>query len=200
VEKNHPQFKRAEEFILSKLENELAPTLFYHNIQHTLDVLDAAIIIANAEKIPADDIKLLRVAVLFHDAGFIHVYKNHEEKGCEMAMEYLPAFHFTAEQAGLICGMIMATKIPQNPQNLLEEIIADADLDYLGREDVYTIAGYLYDELQIHVKKMSEEEWLRFQVNFLKHHHYYTGFSKTLREPKQQSYMQTLVKEIQAGQ
>ena len=200
MEKNHPEFEKAEEFILSKLENELSPTLFYHNTQHTLDVLDASIKIAHAEKIPAEAIKLLRVAVLFHDAGFIHVYKNHEERGCELVMEYLPGFHFTQEQVELICGMIMATKIPQNPQNLLEEIIADADLDYLGRDDVYTIAGYLYDELKIHVKKMSEEEWLRFQVNFLKHHHYYTGYSKKLREPKQQSYMEALVKEIQARQ
>ena len=33
-----------------------------------------------------------------------------------------------------------ATKIPQTPLTKLEEIICDADLDYLGREDFFEIS------------------------------------------------------------
>ncbi|HEX8333147.1 MAG TPA: HD domain-containing protein, partial [Segetibacter sp.] len=128
-----PDYKKAEDYIMKRLRNELSATLYYHGYHHTQDVMNAAIKIAAAEKIAPKDERLLRVAVAFHDAGFIYVYKGHEMKSCEMAREALPALKFTDEDLRKICGMIMATKIPQQPTNLLEQIIADADLDYLGR-------------------------------------------------------------------
>ena|ERR1700722_2295494 len=196
MEKKHPEFEKAEVFILSALEDGLSPLLSYHNVHHTLDVLDAAMKIAAAEKISSEDIKLLRVAALFHDAGFIHTYRDHEKKGCEMAKEYLPSFQFTEQQIDIICGMIQATKIPQDPHTKLEEVIADADLDYLGREDVYSIAQTLFDEFKIHGLVNSAEEWNPFQLNFLKQHRYHTAYSIKSREPAKQLYMQELTKKI----
>src|ERR1041385_5974927 len=140
-------YSAAENFILKKLESELPKNLTYHGVHHMFDVLNAALeIAANEGIINPEDLKLLRVAVLFHDAGFIHVYKGHEEIGCEMAKEFLPKFGFNEEQIKKICGMIKATKLPQEPRTHLERIIADADLDYLGRDDFYPIAKTLFDE------------------------------------------------------
>ena len=127
------KFSPEEKDILAQLENGLSNTLYYHGLHHTRDVFNAALKIAANEKLSATEIKLLRIAVLYHDAGFTVSYKNHEERGCKMAKKNLPAFGYTSEEIDMICGMIMATKIPQNPHTLLERIICDADLDYLGR-------------------------------------------------------------------
>lgn len=191
-----PNFKGAEDFILAKLKQELSPTLTYHGYHHTLDVLDAALKIAAAENSSDEEIKLLRIAVLFHDAGFIYVYKNHEEKGCEMAREILPGFGFDEQQIDVIAGMIMATKISRAPTTKLEEIISDADLDYLGREDVYPIAQTLFEELKVHAGLTDTKEWNNTQVNFLNNHHYYTPYAINLREPKKKIYMEGLQKDL----
>jgi HD superfamily phosphodiesterase len=195
-ESTDPQYERAEAFILAKLKAELSPSLPYHGLHHTLDVLDAAGKIADAEKISDEEKKLLRVAVLLHDAGFIYVYKDHEEKGCGMANEYLPGFGFSPEQIDIICGMIRATKIPQDPKTKPGQIIADADLDYLGREDVYPIAQTLFAELKMQGILTDEKEWLAFQVSFLKKHHYHTDYSKNLREGRKQQYLEELLLKI----
>jgi len=192
----YPEFKKAEAFIISKLEEELSPMLFYHNKDHTLDVLQTAMEISKTESISDDEKKLLRVAVLFHDAGFLYVYDHHEEKGCEMAHQYLPGFDFSEKQIEAICEMIMATKIPQKPKTKLDRIIADADLDYLGREDVLIIAQKLFNELRTYSLLTDAKQWIPFQVDFLKEHRYFTDYSKNLREPNKKLYLATLMKKL----
>ncbi|MFT3681971.1 MAG: HD domain-containing protein [Ferruginibacter sp.] len=189
-----PDFKKAEAFILDSLKNELSSDLHYHGVHHTIDVMDAAMKIAAFEKLPAANTAILRIAVAFHDAGFIYTYQGHEEKGCEMAREFLPAFGFNKNQIDLICSMIMATKIPQNAKTILEKIICDADLDYLGRDDVQDIAQTLYEELKLHSKVKDERSWDETQIHFLRNHHYHTAYSAKYRSGNKHAYLEALVK------
>ncbi|MEO6187640.1 MAG: HD domain-containing protein [Ginsengibacter sp.] len=189
-------FSPAEEFILKKLKTELPENLCYHGFHHTLDVLEAAMKIAESENLDAEEIKLLRIAVLYHDAGFITVYKDHEERGCEMARENLKSFDFTYDEIEIICGMIMATKIPQNPKTKLEKIICDADLDYLGRNDFYNIAKKLFEELFSLEMVKNEQEWNTVQRTFLEKHRYYTRYSQDEREPQKHKYLSEIVKKV----
>lgn len=189
-----PDFKGAENFIITRLNNELSPTLTYHGPHHTADVMNAAMQIVQTENLMAEEISLLRLGAAFHDAGFIYVYKDHEEKGCDMAKEILPSFGFSEKQIEIICGLIMATKIPQTPKNKLEEIICDADLDYLGRDDAYAIAQSLFDELKVHADLTDEKKWNDIQISFLKNHEYHTGYSRRLRKPGKQKYLEELLK------
>ena len=128
-------YKSIEDFILKKLKKELPADLYYHGVQHTQDVVKAVEFIASQEKINQEDLFLLKVAALYHDSGFIHIYKQHEEESCQIAKADLPNWGLTENQIALICGMIMATQIPQQPYTPLENIIADADLFYLGSND-----------------------------------------------------------------
>jgi hypothetical protein len=88
--------------------------------------------------------------------------------------------------------MIMATRIPQTPHNLLEEIIADADLDYLGRDDFWTIGNKLFTELQMYSIIQTEDEWNRLQIKFLEQHHYFTRTAIETRKQKKDEYMAIL--------
>ena len=189
---NGPRYQAAEQFMLDRLSKELPSSLYYHGYHHTHDVMDAAMVIASAENTSEEQRSLLRIAICFHDAGFIYVYKEHEAKGCELAKEILPGFGFNAEQIEQVCGMIMATRVPQDPHNLLEDIICDADLDYLGREDVYAIAQTLFEELKVHANLTDPKTWNDIQVNFLSRHHYHTRFSQEYRQPKKEEYLKKL--------
>ena len=178
------RFKEAEKFILAKLKKELPKNLTYHSLGHIKDVFHAAKDLAKLEKVTGEDLTLLLTAVLFHDSGFLIQQKEHERVGCEIARKHLPEYDYTAEQIDTICGMIMATKIPQDPHTKLEQIICDADLDYLGRDDFFDIGNKLCDELFMYGIISTENEWNKLQIRFLEQHHYFTFSSKKLRKAK----------------
>ncbi len=179
----------AEKFITEKLKAEMPSNLTYHNLDHIEDVLESALTIAKSENISEDDINLLRVAALYHDAGFIHSYKDHEQLGCQLAKESLPQFGFSDDQIDSICAMIMATKIPQSPQYLLDRILCDADLDYLGRDDFYEIGNRLFIEMKDRGFIETEREWNLTQKVFLENHRYHTAYSIKNREAKKQEHL-----------
>lgn len=187
-------YPAAKYHIVKKLNEELAQNLYYHGFHHTIDVLNAAIMIAEVEDVRGDELTLLKTGALFHDCGFLNTYKDHEEAGCEIAKEVLPGFDYNPEQIEVVCGLIMATKIPQTPKTPLEEIICDADLDYLGREDFEFIASSLYRELTENNLISNEQDWNRLQVKFLTNHKYFTFFSKRLREKPKQYHLNQIQK------
>jgi HD superfamily phosphodiesterase len=192
-------FPAAQKFILKKMEEELPGHLFYHGLHHTRDVFSAAVLIAKEEGITsATELSLIKTASLYHDSGFTIDYQNHEESGCDLARKTLPEFGFTPDEIEIVCGMIMATKIPQSPKNKLEEILCDADLDYLGRDDFYEIGDTLFSELKFYNKVKDEQQWNKIQVSFLNSHQYYTNFGKTYREEQKQVYLRDLIKVIEA--
>ena len=187
-------FTSIKQPILSRLENELDPRLGYHNITHTLDVLEQAEVLAKQEKVTdKHDLLLLKIAAVFHDSGFLFVYKGHEEKGCEIASDSLRNV-FSEEDIKKVCGMIMATKIPQSPNTLLEQIICDADLDYLGRNDFEPISRNLYKEFIVFKIIPEDIIWDHIQIKFFESHHYFTGTSVSKRNEKKLKHLNTLKK------
>lgn len=181
-------------FIVKKLNEELPRNLYYHGFHHTVDVLNASIMIAEVEDINGDDLILLKTGALFHDCGFLKTYKDHEKMACQIARKVLIEFDYSEEQIEVVCGLIMATKIPQTPKTFLEEVICDADLDYLGREDFEFIASSLFRELTENKLISGEQDWNRLQVKFLYNHKYFTSFSKRLREKPKQIHLAEIQK------
>ena len=180
------QFTDIQEMILDKLEKELPDYLFYHNVKHTVDVVTEVELIGWGEGCSDEEILLLKTAGLFHDAGHTVAYDNHEFYGTEMARAMLPKFNYTPEQIDRICEIIMATKLPPKPKNLLEDIICDSDLDYLGRSDFIPVSNTLYEELKAQNKMGSLNDWNKIQVKFIAGHQYFTNTARSLREVNKQ--------------
>jgi len=193
------QFETICQKMIAQLQSDLDPGLIYHNVFHTTDVMEQAINIAISEGVkPGHELNLLKTAAAYHDSGFLFTYKNHEEKGCEIARNDL-ASHLTDSDIEKICGMIMATKIPQSPKNLFEEIICDADLDYLGRDDFEPISKNLYKEFLDFTIIRKGDNWDEIQIKFFELHHYFTQSSLSKRNPKKQEHL-SLIKERSARQ
>ena len=181
---------------MGKLEKELPHYLSYHNKDHTEDVLQAAENIANNEGVPENDKRLLLTAALFHDSGFLKGRSEHEAESCAIASCYLPMYKYQPDEIELICGMIKATKVPQAPQNHLEKILCDADLDYLGRDDFFILSNKLFSELNAECIISNEDEWNREQADFMESHHYYTATSINLRDAKKEQYIELIKSKI----
>jgi uncharacterized protein len=186
-------FETIRSGILQNLGDNLSKDLLYHCVGHTIDVEIQAERIAFSEKISnQEDLFLLKIACLYHDSGFLFTYNEHESAGCDLVMKELPAFGLSRQQVEMVVGMIMATKIPQRPLTKLEEVICDADLDYLGREDFFPISNNLFLELKAGNFIVSENDWNLVQVKFFKQHEYFTLTTKNLREQQKQKHLEVI--------
>ncbi len=190
-----PDFEGAKQYALERLAREVPPTRFYHSLAHTRnDVLPAAERLARMEGVQGEDMLCLLTAACFHDVGYIDRPDDHEARGVEIASTVLPQFGYNAHQIVLIRDLIMATKLPNNPQTLLEKIIADADMDSLGREDFLSAGLHLRHELEGLGNRTSDAEWYQLQYNFLQQHQYYTEAARQLRGPGKQRNIDAVLK------
>lgn len=178
-------YEKAIAYALRRLENELDPVLTYHSAAHTRDdVMVAVEVFAEHEQISAGDLVLLRTAAAFHDLGYVEQRdgRDHEKRSILIARKVLPDYGYTNEHIDKISGMIMATKVPQQPSTLLEALIVDADLDSLGRPDYFIVSNRLRRELLYFGTEYTDTEWYRWQLDFLSSHQYFTAIARKLRD------------------
>jgi uncharacterized membrane-anchored protein YitT (DUF2179 family)/predicted metal-dependent HD superfamily phosphohydrolase len=186
------QFRNAYLFLIQKLDKELPANLFYHNSQHTKDVIIAAEIIAKDEGVSDNELILLKTAALFHDAGFLNAYKDHEKYSCLVAKDILPHFEYNEEDIADICEMIEATKMPQSPHNKLSEILCDADLFYLGTDHFSEKSEQLYKEVHAQNLFHNKKEWIKHEIDFLGAHLYFTKAAKAKLNKKMEENLSGL--------
>ena len=177
-------YNKAERYITKLLQNKLSEKLHYHSLEHVQDVVRAVENLALTENVTDEGLFLLKSAASYHDAGFIEQYDKNEPIGARLAEEILPKYGYTEDHINIIKELIYVTQIPHKPKNKLEEIICDADLDYLGRDDFHEIADRLRRELREHGKIDSDRKWDEIQVSFLTNHRYFTKTAIQTRRPK----------------
>ncbi len=178
--------------VMAMLDDGLSNKLYYHSINHTADVVRVSGLLAVAEGLAENQITIVHTAALFHDTGFLDKYEKNEEAGCNAAEKILPLFGYAKEDIASICEIIMATRIPQNPKNILGKIICDADLDYLGTYCFHSGSILLRRELEEHGKNFSDMDWLRLQIDFMDKHHYWTKTSMILRDAQKKLFVKEL--------
>lgn len=177
-------FSGLRNFILTKLKAELSDDLLYHSHRHTESVEKAVIKYGELEKLNEHDLFLVRTAALFHDAGFLFRYEDNEILGVELLALYGPRFGYQQDDLKIIERIIMATGHDSVPENILEAVMCDADLDYLGRADYHITAGKLFDEMELYGLKFTRVGRIEAQIEYLENHHnYYTTSAKNLRAP-----------------
>jgi HD superfamily phosphodiesterase len=166
--------------ILSYMKERWPDHLSYHSISHTIDVANICNRYIDHYAIDKDNADLLRIAAISHDIGYLISPTDHEELGI---IEVEPFFKnvLNKRQIATVKGMMRATKVPQNPTTFYEEILADADLDYLGRDDYDTLSIKLYEEFLYYKVVKTDEEWLKLQISFLESHCYHSAFAKKNR-------------------
>jgi uncharacterized protein len=188
-----PDFEHARRIALELLERALPQHLSYHSVRHTRDdVVPAVERLAAIEKIAGQPLILLLTAAYFHDVGFTVRRVEHEAAGAVIARETLPACGYSQGQIDKISGMIMATRLPQQPRTHAERLLADADLDVLGREDFWERNQALREELALADGPVTDEVWLRGQLHFLEGHRYWTRAAAMLRDVRKANHVAEL--------
>lgn len=175
-------FDHMKKDILNRLKSMLPEEVVYHDIHHTANVEKAAIRFAKLEGLSEYEIMLLRTAVYYHDSGFLVSYHDNEQYAIKMAKNLLPYFGFDEKEVEIITDIIESTNGVKKPTTLLQQIMCDADHDYLGRADYYHVAKKLRSEMENYEIFMSDLEWIDFQLNYLDgKHQFFTETAKNIR-------------------
>lgn len=183
--------------ILAELKEKLSDHLTYHRYEHTIDVANVCDHYIDYYMIADHIADLIRIAAVGHDYGYVFSAKDHEERSIDELRPLLT--DYDESQISLIAGMIRATKVPQQPKNLYEEILADSDLDYLGRDDYDKLSGGLYKEFLHFGVVKNDLDWLEIQVKFLENHKFHTDWAKMNRSDSKQRVLQKLRNELNSG-
>jgi len=160
---------------------ETNPSFFrYHNFYHTKEVVDIVEDLAENSVISEGDRELLLIAAWFHDIGYPETIPYHEEKSAEKAEEFLSEKNYPPDKIAAVKKLILSTKVPQSPENILEQIMCDADIAYIGKKDFMGRINQLREEwgntLQ---KEFSDADWYNTNIHFLESNSFHTEYAKT---------------------
>ncbi len=167
----------------------------YHNLKHTDAVVIAATKIANHYQLDDKSFFVVLCAAWFHDIGYYASSSDHEEKGADMALTFLRE-HSVDEAIGAeVRSCILSTRVPQNPSNLNEQIICDADLFHFGTDDFKENNKRMRKEHEaLHHVKMDKSEWRKSTIKLFEQHHFHTDFCRLLLSDKKEENLRELKK------
>lgn len=173
--------KQASKFAKTLINNQLPQTMHFHNLLHTQYLVNAVTEIGFQCKISSREMAIIQTAAWFHDTGYCYAYIGHEDNSIGIAATFLKQEDADASFTDEVVGCIAATKMPQSPQNLLQQIMCDADMFHLADDDYPTYASRLRAEWEFTLtKKYSDEQWRQLNLNMLVQHKYFTDYGKTV--------------------
>lgn len=191
--------EEAKKYVMYLFNQSKEEPLAYHNWEHTENVFETAeLIIANTQGLSEDDQIAIKLASIFHDVGYVDTLQNHEEKGAEYAEKFLLEHEQSEKLIKEVKRLIMATRLTHTPKDLLEEILIDADLSHLGKEDYFeTSFKNLPKELkQCSNQSFSESEWLENCINFLSSHNFLTAYGREKFGPVKEKNIEKLKEKL----
>ncbi len=186
----------AKKYVEEAMANGIEEKYPYHNLQHTLDVVQAVEEVGKNSDLSDDDLETVLLAAWFHDVGYSSGGEDHEQESIKQATEILKEYNFSKERITKIAGCIAATKMPQNPSNLLEKVICDADMYHLSTDQFFERSRLLKEEMDATAEKpLTEEEWLDKNIDFLKNHTYFTHYGQIMLGPRKEKNFKKLKKQ-----
>jgi len=184
-----------EEKVFNEVLKELPESLHFHRLEYARKIYMQSFLLCRSEEIEQEDRLLVRTAALMLFTGLTQAYQNFENRSAVLAREILPEFAYTESQIDQISNLILATKMPVQPNNRLETILIDARMEYIGRPDYTEKIKMLYQELKEAGSKINGQQFKKQQLELLYNFEFYTLAAKRLREVSGPDQMSTLEQE-----
>lgn len=170
---------KAEVYVLNLYKEKSSVSHCYHSLMHAKEVVEIIGKMTDEMGINDEEKEILLIAGWFHDVGYFEKDKGHEIVSAEYAEKFLNEQQYPKEKIDKVKECILATKVPTNPKNILEQIICDADLHHLGKKDIEEKSELFRLELETkNICHPTDIEWVESNIKFLKEHSYYTDYAK----------------------
>ncbi len=195
----HKLYKKIEEYVTGLFEQMHAPALAFHSLEHTQNVVKRTQEIAGHYKVSEDEMLVLFAAAWFHDTGHLFTEPaKHEPMSCDIMRKFMADYIDDEKILGEIEQCIMATKMPRNPKNLLQQIICDADTYHLGTKDFKTTNKHAFEEQKLRSGDTDKMKFDDDTIKMLEDHQFYTNYAKDLLNKRKQKNIKKLQKKVAA--
>ncbi len=193
--------EQIRQYVANYFDTHPNPKLLYHGLSHTESVVAVATQISNHYQLKEREYFVVIAAAWFHDVGYLEGINSHEEKSAQKAAAYLTEKGVGQDVIHAIQSTILATKIPQNPQNLMEQIICDADLFHLGTDTFSEQTRLMRKEKEaLYNTTISKKEWRRQNIQLLETHQYHTDYSRQMLNETKQKNLEKLKQKAPQGE
>jgi predicted metal-dependent HD superfamily phosphohydrolase len=193
-----PYLNKVRDYVLSLLTTRTPIENFYHDVNHTKEVVQSVIEIGMGEKLSADELEIVQIAAWFHDVGYIEKTRGHEKVSAEYARRFLAELQYPLNKIKIIIAAILATKVPQKPKNKLEKILCDADLFHLCKETFFERNDKYRVEYENHLgHKLNERDWLVKTIGFIKDQKFFTDYVRNNFSDQKKENLKQLKEQLQ---
>lgn len=197
----HKIDKKIEVYVTGLFNQLESDNLVYHNLKHTENVVKHVQEIAGHYNLSEREMLILYAAAWFHDTGYLFTEPaNHEEYSCQVMKKFMKEETDDTELIDEICACIMATKVPCQPKNLLEQIICDADSYHLGTKEFKLSNKQYFEEVKKRDPEISPLEFKRSSIELLKNQQYFTSYCKELLNKRKKKNINKLEKKLQKAE
>ncbi|HUH47265.1 MAG TPA: Pycsar system effector family protein [Arenibacter sp.] len=185
--------REAADYLDKYMDGHDLSMLRFHNGIHVKEVVEAARKMADHYQLNDRDRAIVLLSAYFHDIGYCgRGREGHEDRGSGIATDFLKEKNVDAEMIAAVRGCILATKMPQSPKNLLEEIVCDADLFHLGSDWFDLRNKLMRQEAAACGQVVDKEIWRKNTIDLMVGHHYHTEYGKKVLEQKKQLNIESL--------
>ena len=183
--------KHIRDFFAARMDEKYV----YHDLAHTVHVQKSARDIAIYFLLTEHEKALLEIAAWFHDTGYDHGPQNHETRSAAYARTFLEKNGVSEEDIKTVEGCILATRFPHQPENLLQQVLCDADMAHLGDATYWDRCGRVRQELaKVQNVHMAEPEWIDFEIGFMERHRFFTAAAEELYGERKRKHTKQLKK------
>jgi len=191
--------EKISKYVMDLYKEKLPGWAVYHDLSHTIETVEACEEIGKGSGLSDEEFEILFIAAWFHDTGYIYQVEGHEEKSAEIALNFLKTYDYPDDKTNKVIDCIMATKISNKPNNLIESVICDSDLISLGRHDYLHKNDLLKSEMERRENKnISELAWLQRSLDFLSSRKFYTEYAQQYFGSQLEENIKNLRKKIEA--
>ncbi len=195
----HKARRYCEKLLMGKIPSYLK----FHNLAHTSEVVSSVQILAQNCDLSIEELELVTLAAWFHDTGYSISTVNHEEASCNLARRFLRRNGYELGKTRRLEDCILATKLPQNPKGLVQQVLCDADMAHLALPFYWVKNGCLRTELEITLERgFSDHQWYSQNLLFMQTHEYLTEYARnelTMFKQVNTTINRQLVAKIKAG-
>ncbi|MDO9512789.1 MAG: HD domain-containing protein [Bacteroidales bacterium] len=171
--------QEARKAVLLSFNSGWATKLKYHDYQHTVQVVDDALILAEKCHLSPTEKFIIEISALFHDMGYSDSYDEHEKISSEMAAVFLQQHQLPDAIIEQVTLCICSTRVPQTPKDIVSQLLCDADLAYLGK------SGFIsnLDKLRVEWKELlringNQIDFYQNTLSFCEKHRYFTACAR----------------------
>ena len=166
---------KASKFIKAQLHDSGHPDLVFHNLAHTKCLARSAQMIGGLSQLSDEEMTILMASAWFRNIGFTDKTEVPLEAGARIARSFFVKQGLPENLIAGITGLILFDPLHNEPQNLLEQIIADAETGYFGKRSFLKKNELLRKETEVITKRMiGKDAWFKRTISTLEQHRYHT--------------------------